>query len=70
MVAGSSAAPAAWKAPFEGTLVAGWSAAPGALVMHPRTDMDVYGRNINCVASIVGVQISVISNEMKFILGT
>jgi hypothetical protein len=38
--------------------------------MHPRTDMDVYGRNINCVASIVGVQISVISNEMKFILGT
>jgi hypothetical protein len=34
------------------------------------TDMDVSGRNINCVASIVGVQISVISKEMKFILGT
>jgi hypothetical protein len=34
-----------------------------------RTDMDVYGRNTNCVASIVGVQISVISKEMKFILG-
>jgi hypothetical protein len=34
-----------------------------------RTDIDVYGRNTNCVASIVGVQISVISKEMKFILG-
>ncbi len=34
-----------------------------------RTDMDVYGRNTNCVASIVGVQIAVISKEMKFILG-
>ncbi len=34
-----------------------------------RTDMDVYGRNTNCVASILGVQISVISKEMKFILG-
>jgi hypothetical protein len=31
--------------------------------------MDVYGRNTNCVASIVGVQIAVISKEMKFILG-
>ncbi len=34
-----------------------------------RTDMDVYGRNTNCVASIVGVQIAVILKEMKFILG-
>jgi hypothetical protein len=34
-----------------------------------RTDMDVYDRNTNCVASLVGVQISVISKEMKFILG-
>jgi hypothetical protein len=30
------AAPAAWKAPFEGTLVAGWSAAPVAFVMHAK----------------------------------
>jgi hypothetical protein len=36
LVAGWSAAPAAWKAPFEGTLVAGWSAVPGALVMHAK----------------------------------
>jgi hypothetical protein len=35
-----------------------------------RTDIDVYGRNTNCVASIAGVQISVISKEMKFILST
>jgi hypothetical protein len=33
LVAGWSAAPAAWKAPFEGTEVAGWSA---ALVMHAK----------------------------------
>jgi hypothetical protein len=34
LVAGWSAAPTAWKAPFEGTLVAGWSAAP--LVVHAK----------------------------------
>ncbi len=36
LVAGWSAAPAAWKGPFEGTEVASWSAAPGALVMHAK----------------------------------
>ncbi len=68
MVAGWSAAPAAWKAPFEGTLVAGASCACHA--RQERTDIDVHGISTNCVASIVGVQISVISKEMKFILGT
>jgi hypothetical protein len=69
LVAGWSAAPAAWKAPFESTEVASWSAAPACHARQERTDMDVYGRNTNCVASIVGVQISVISKEMKFVLG-
>jgi len=72
LVAGWSAAPPAWKAPFEGTLVGGWSAGARSAchARQERTDIDVYGRNTSCVASIVGVQISLISKEMKFILGT
>jgi hypothetical protein len=36
LVARWRAAPAAWKAPFEGTEGATWSAAPGALVMRAK----------------------------------